>query len=148
MSNEQEMHTFKTADCPSLSGKSTLTYQIACNNDNEVHVALTGNTGKGIFNRDWFDIEEIYSLLSSQKKPITSGSLHGLFENRSSNSAGFILAVLLKEGILKISPGNRHYNLVGQAEYKKVVQALIKTVPDEKPTKKKSSKKGKGVKND
>jgi hypothetical protein len=116
----------KTGECSSLSGKSTLTYQIGCNTDNEVNIALTGNTGSGIFNRDWFDIEEIYSLLASQKKPVTSGSLHGLFEGRSSNSAGFILAVLLKEGLLKISPGNRHYDLVGQAEFGKIVQAYKK----------------------
>jgi len=145
MSNEQEMRIMKTGECSSLSGKSTLAYQVGCNTDNEIYIALTGNSGSGIFNKDWFDIEEIFSLLAHRKNPITSDGLHGLLENRSSNSAGFILAALLKEGVLKVSPGNRHYDLVGQAEYKKVVQALIKTVPDEKPTKKKSSKKGKGV---
>jgi hypothetical protein len=148
MSNEQKMRIIKTGECPSLSGKSTLTYQIGLEGDKKVCLSLTGNTGKGIFNKDWFDIEEIYSLLASQKKPITSGSLHGLFENRSSNSAGFFVAMLLKLGLLKKSPGNKHYNLVGQAEYKKVVQALIETAPDEKPDKKKAGKKGKGVSND
>ena len=145
MSNEQQMRILKTGECPSLSGQSTLTYQIGLEGDKKVFLSLTGNTGKGIFNRDWFDIEEIYSLLASQKKPVTSGSLHGLLENRSSNSAGFILAILLKEGILKISPGNKHYNLVGQVEYKKVVQALIEAAPEEKPAKKKSGKKSKEV---
>ena len=81
-----EMKILKTAECPSLSGNSTLNYQIACNNDNEVHVALTGNTGKGIFNKDWFGLEEIHSLLANQEK-VTSGSLHELFDGRSSNSA-------------------------------------------------------------
>ena len=141
---EQKMRIIKTGECPSLSGKSTLTCQIGLEGDKKVCLSLTGNTGKGIFNRDWFDIEEISSLLASQKKPVTSGSLHGLFENRSSNSAGFILAVLLKEGILKISPGNRHYNLVGQAEYKKVVQALLDS-GDSSAAKKRAGKKGKGA---
>ena len=140
---KQEMRILKTGTCKSLSGKSTLTYQIACNNDNEVYVALTGNSGKGIFNKDWFELEEIHSLLANQEKPITSGSLHGLFEGRSSNSAGFILAVLLKEGLLKISPGNRHYDLVGQAEYKKIVQALI-DAGESSTTKKKAGKKTRG----
>ena len=136
MSNEQKMRIIKTGECPSLSGQSTLTYQIGLEGDKKVFLSLTGNSGKGIFNRDWFDIEEISSLLSSQKKPITSGSLHGLFENRSSNSAGFILAVLLKEGLLKISPGNRHYDLVDPKEYRKIIQAY---------TKKKTGKKTKEV---
>jgi hypothetical protein len=131
MINEQKMRILKTGECPSLSGKSTLTYQIACNNDNEVYIALTGNSGKGIFNKDWIAFEEIHSLLAKQEK-VTSGSLHELFEGKNSNSAGFILAVLLKEGLLKVSPGSRHYDFVGQAEFRKIVKALIGS-----PTKKK-----------
>jgi hypothetical protein len=141
---EQKMRIIKTGECPSLSGKSTLTYQIGLEGDKDIYLCLTGNTGKGIFNRDWFDIEEIYSLLASQKKPVTSGSLHGLFEGRSSNSAGFILAALLKEGVLKVSPGNRHYDLVGQVEFQKIVKGLIEAAPEEKPDKK-SGKKRKEV---
>jgi hypothetical protein len=135
---EQEMRILKTGECSSLSGRSTLTYQIACNNDNEVYIALTGNSGKGIFNKDWFELEEIHSLLANQEK-VTSGSLHELFDGRSSNSAGFILAVLLKEGVLKVSPENRHYDFVGQAEYQKVIKAYAK---------KKTGKKGKELNTD
>ena len=136
----EEMRIIKTGECPSLSGQSTLTYQIACNNDNEVHVALTGNTGKGIFNKDWISLEEIDSLLANQEK-VTSGSLHGLFEGKSFNSAGFVLAVILSEGLLKISSNNeRHYERIDQKEYRKIIQAYNK--------KKKTGKKGKGVTND
>jgi hypothetical protein len=140
---KQEMRILKTGECSSLSGKSTLTYQIACNNDNEVHVALTGNSGKGIFNKDWFELEEIHSLLANQEK-VTSGSLHELFDGRSSNSAGFILAVLLKEGVLKVSQGNRHYDFIGQAEFRKIVKALLGSGA----VKKKTGKKRKEVSND
>ena len=140
MSIKQEMRILKTGECPSLSGKSTLTYQIGSDSD-KLYIALTGNTGKGIFNKDWFALEEIYSLLASQKKPITSGSLHGLFEGRSSNSAGFILAVLLKEKLVKVSAGNKHYDLVGQVEFGKIVQLWM----DSGTAKKKSGKKGKGA---
>ena len=131
MSNEQEMRILKTGECPSLSGKSTLNYQIGCDNDKSLYVRLTDNTGAGIFNKDWIALEEIHTLLANQEK-ITSGGLHELFDGRSSNSAGFFLAALLKEGVLKVSPGNKHYDLIGQAEFKKIVQALIGS-----PTKKK-----------
>ncbi len=144
---EQEMRILKTGECPSLSGKSKLTYQVGCNNDNEVHVALTGNSGKGIFNKDWIALEEIHSLLANQEK-VTSGSLHELFDGRSSNSAGFFVAVLLKEGVLKVSPGNRHYDFVGQAEFRKIVKGLIEAAPEEKPAKKKTGKKRKEVSSD
>jgi len=146
MSNEKKMRILKTGECQSLSGKSTLTYNIGANGENDIYVALTGNSGAGIFNKDWFALEEIYSLLASQEK-VTSGSLHGLFERRSSNSAGFILAVLLKEQVLKISQGNKHYNIIGQAEFGKTVQALLDS-GDSSATKKRSGKKGKGGSND
>ena len=143
MSFNQEILILKTSETTSLSGKSTLTYQIGLKGD-EICISLTGNSGAGIFNKDWFDIEKIYSLLASEKKSITSGSLHGLFEGRSSNTPGFLLAVLLKMELLKISPGNKHYDLVSQAEYGKIVQALL----DSGTSKKKTSKKRKGVTND
>ena len=50
----------------------------------------------------------------------------------------------LKMELLKISPGNKHYDLVSQAEYGKIVQALL----DSGTSKKKTSKKRKGVTND
>lgn len=141
---EQELRIVKTGECPSLSGQSTLTYRIGLEGDKELCISLTGNTGKGIFNKDWVALKKAHSLLSSQDK-ITSGSLLDLFEGKSSNSAGFILAVLLKEGLLKVSEGNqRHYELVGQTEQKKILKALIETAPKEKPAKKKSGKKGRG----
>jgi hypothetical protein len=138
------MKDLKTSECPSLSGKSKLTYKIGLMDDSEICISIVGNSGSGVFNKDWIELEQVHSLLSSQEK-ITSGSLLSLFEGKNSNSAGFILAVLLKEGLLKISPGNKHYNLVGQAEFGKIVQGLIETAPEEKPDKKKAGKKGKGA---
>jgi len=142
---KQEMRILKTGECPSLSGQSTLTYQIACNNDNEVYVALTGNSGGGHFSPDWVSLEEIYSILSSQKKPVTSGALQDLYQGKSSNNASFTTAILLKEGPLKISPGNSHYDLIGQTEFQKIVKGLIEAAPEEKPDKKKTGKKTRGV---
>ena len=137
---KQEMRILKTGECPSLSGNSTLSYNIGSNNDNEVYMSLNGNTGKGIFNKDWIALEEIDSLLAAEKRPITSGSLKELFDGKSSNSAGFVLAVILSEGLLKISSNNeRHYERIDPKEYRKIIQAYAK---------KKSSKKRKEVNND
>ena len=144
MSNEQEMRILKTGECPSLSGKSTLTYQIGCNNDNEIFIKLAGNSGGGRFRPDWVPLEQVYTILSSQKKPITSGALLGLYQGKSSNNASFITGILLKEGLLKISPGNSHYDLIGQTEFQKIVKGLIEAAPEEKPDKKKTGKKVKG----
>ena len=136
----KEMKDLKTSECPSLSGSSILTYKIGCNDDKDVCLSIVGNTGKGIFNRDWISLEEIDSLLAAEKGPITSGSLKELFDGKSSNSAGFVLAVILSEGLLKVSLDNqRNYEKVDQKEYRKIIKAYAK---------KNTGKKGKEVNND
>ena len=125
--SKQETRILKTGECPSLSGSSILTYQIGCNDDKDIYLCLTGNTGKGIFNKDWISLEEIDFLLAAEKGPITSGSLKELFDGKSSNSAGFVLAVILSEGLLKISSNNeRRYERIDQKEYRKIIQAYTK----------------------
>jgi hypothetical protein len=120
---ENTMNEMKTGTCISLSGNSTLSYRISLKDDKEVCIALTGNSGKGIFNKQPIALEQIYSLLASEKKPITSGSLLGLFEGKSSNSAGFFLATILAEGLLKTSSDNqRQYELIDKKEFKKVIK--------------------------
>ena len=87
--SKQEMRTLKTGSCPSFSGRSTLTYKIGCTNDREVYLCLVDNSGSGIFNKESVELAHIDALITSMEKPITSGSLQGLFKGKSSNSAGF-----------------------------------------------------------
>lgn len=120
-----EIRILKAGSCPSLSGKSTLSYHIGCNDGKEVYLRLTENTGQGIFNKEWISLEEIEKVLAA-KQPITSGSLHELFQGKSSNSAGFFLAVLKEEGLVKISESNlRHYEHNNPAEFNIAVQELM-----------------------
>ena len=134
---EESMKILKTGECSSLSGRSSLTYKIGSNDAKEVFLCLTGNTGKGVFNKDWISID---SLLSSEEKSITSGSLQTLFKGKSANSAGFALAVLLSEGLVKVSKDNlRHYEQISQAEFKKAIQVLIESATKKKTVKKKVS---------
>ena len=120
------MVILKTAECPSLSGQSTLTYNIGLN-DKKLCICLTGNTGAGVINKMPVELAQIQTLLASQKGPITSGCLLGLFEGKSSNSAGFLLAVLLAEGLVKVSFDNqRQYERVNEKAYEKIVQAYAK----------------------
>ena len=47
------IHTIKTGNCPSRSGKSKLTYLIGADSASEIHFRINGNTGNGFFNNDW-----------------------------------------------------------------------------------------------
>ncbi|MBU0909905.1 MAG: hypothetical protein KKA54_16125 [Proteobacteria bacterium] len=129
--SEEGMRILKEAKCQSLSGRSTLSYKIGCKDDKEVFLCLTGNSGQGIFNKDWISLTQLDSVLAAEEKPITSGRLHEMFKGKSANSSGFVLAVLLSEKLLKISKGNlRHYERLDPTEFNAAIQALMALEPD------------------
>lgn len=55
----------KTAEAPSLSGKSTLTYQIGASSPDQLFIRISGNSGGGLYCKDWFDLSAIESNFSS-----------------------------------------------------------------------------------
>lgn len=90
----------KIASCPSLSGKSKLTYHIGCTGKSEIQMRITANSSTGYFNDDWVSLTEIQQALAKAPagKPITSFALHSLFRGRSVNTPSFIFAALKNEG--------------------------------------------------
>ena len=46
---DKPMRVLKTSSCKTLSGKSTLTYQIGCNPDSIIHLRISRNDGGGFF---------------------------------------------------------------------------------------------------
>jgi hypothetical protein len=83
---------------------------------------------------------EFDPLLTSAKKAITAGSLRALFQGKSANTTGFIMAVLMAEGLLKVSePGS--YVCMDPAEFKNAIKALMDSPPsvEDKPAKAKKT---------
>lgn len=95
----------KIATCPTLSGKSTLTYHLGCAAESGIHFRVHGNTGGGFFNQDWVSLATIQQLLDKQPddKPITSQLLYPIFRGKSLNTPAFLLAVLKAEGLISSS---------------------------------------------
>ena len=93
------VRVLKSGTCPSLSGKSKLTYDIGTGVASEIAVRITKNTGGGMFGRGWVALDEVRPLVTD--KPITSGTLSALFKGGSANSAGFLLAVMKHEGLVQ-----------------------------------------------
>jgi len=92
----------KTGTCPTLTEKSTLQYQIGCDDQKNIFFRIVSNTGNGFFNDDWVALSDIQSAFDSWPvdNPITSFALHGLFLGRSANTSAFLLAALKEEGIV------------------------------------------------
>ena len=61
--SEEEIRTIKTASCPSLSGKSELTYEIGVKVDKSIHIRLTENSGAGMYSKAWISLAECQSAL-------------------------------------------------------------------------------------
>ena len=98
-----QLRIFKTAACPTLSGKGkgTLTYHIGCTPDSEVHFRMASNSGGGYFSPEWVSMKAIQEALENGHKPLTSFSLMPLFKGKSVNTPSFMFAALLAEGLVQ-----------------------------------------------
>ena len=122
----------KIATAPSLSGKSQLQYCIGCTADGDIQLRVLTNTGGGYFNSLWAPLTGIQKLLASvpSGKTITSFVLSPMFSGKSVNTAAFLFAVLLHEGLVQASKDKKRcYELTTDAAAKFFagVKALIES---------------------
>ncbi|MGB5306831.1 MAG: hypothetical protein WBO57_11375 [Gammaproteobacteria bacterium] len=61
-----EMRVLKTANCKSITGKSTLTYQIGCTPESVVHLRIAKNDGGGFFSDEWVSFDGIQEALKKR----------------------------------------------------------------------------------
>ena len=131
---ESTIHTIKTGNCTSRSGKSKLTYLIGADADSEIQFRIYGNTGNGFFNNDWIPLKTILELLGKSGGAFTSFTLHPLLKGKSNNTPAFLIASLLEEGII-------HRSLTEKRCYEmsdvSVFMTKIKPLMESKPSKKK-----------
>ena len=104
---ETPIRILKIAECPSVSGQSTLTYHVGADRSDELFLRLYGNSGGGQFNRDWVPLAALRDRLKEwpEDKPMTTAVLRPLFRARSVNTPAFLFAVLIHEGLV-IRDGN------------------------------------------
>ncbi len=138
----ETIHTIKTGNCSSRSGKSKLTYLIGADSDSEIHFRIHGNTGNGFFNNDWIPLKTILELLGKSGGAFTSFTLHPLLKGKSNNTPAFLIAALLEEGIIHRSVSEKRcYELsdvsVFMAKIKPLMEFNSITEKESKPSKKK-----------
>jgi hypothetical protein len=135
---ESTIHTIKTGNCSSRSGKSKLTYLIGADADSEIHFRIHGNTGNGFFNNDWIQLENILELLGKSGGAFTSFTLHPLLKGKSNNTPAFLIASLLEEGIIHRSVSEKRcYELSDVSVFMAKIKPLMEAKTDSKPLKKK-----------
>jgi hypothetical protein len=105
VTTDSEIRVLKVSTCPSLSGRSTLTYQIACSAEAGVMLRVSSNSGGGYFSKEWVPFAAVDALLI-ESEPLTFSTLQPLFEGRSVNTGGFLMAVLKSLGVIKVQDDN------------------------------------------
>jgi hypothetical protein len=111
---ESSITVIKKATCKSLNGTATLDYHIGLNKASALHWKIHSNSGNGMFSQEWIAFVDIQKALDKWPKdsPVVSMALFPLFNGQSVNTPSFMLASLVKEGILQQVPDKkRHYQL-------------------------------------
>jgi hypothetical protein len=94
---EANVRILKIHSCPSVSGKSRLTYHIGCTEDGDIQFRIHANTNAGFFSNEWLPLSTIQGALSKSIGPFTSVVLAPLFRGKSANTSAFMVAALLQE---------------------------------------------------
>ena len=115
--------TLRTEQCLSLSGRSTLTYELGNDPQDRLHLRVTHNTGKGHHNPSWVAYDAVEPLLMAATT-LSASALAKLFAGTSVNTAGFVMAVLKHLGVLQAVTDKRHtYQYVEGVDWKALLQA-------------------------
>jgi len=123
---DADIRVLRTGTCPSLSGKSKLGYEIGCNPAAEIHLRVAKNSGKGYYSGAWVSWSQLHQVLGKPgSKPITFSTLGPIFQGKSINTAGFLLAVLKHEGLVQPSEEHRRcYERLDPAAFLTEIQTL------------------------
>ena len=99
----------KNDSCPSLTGRSTLGYQLGLKEESELYLRLVSNTGSGFFSKEWIACSVIEQLITGAAE-LTSTSFKTLFPNKSVNTGGFVMAVVKALGLIQTNVLNSRWH--------------------------------------
>lgn len=121
-------------ECPSLSGRSVLTYAIGRHVENgTLHLAIVGNSGGGMWCKDWASANAIQDAVLGEGE-LTAKSFHVLHPGKSINTGGFVMAVLKDLGFIRPNPENtRLHEHVPTTTFEQVVTVRMAVPMEQGP---------------
>jgi hypothetical protein len=131
-----DMRTLKTTTTKTITGKSTLTYQIGCLPDSSIHLRISKNTGAGMFSDEWVSYDDIQEALKNNTEgaAITSIRLTPLFKGKSVNTPSFLLAALKHLKLVRSMNGKqRHHEPLNPKPFLDTVEKLMSSDVGVKP---------------
>lgn len=123
---EGEVRVLAVETCPSITRKSKLTYHVGILGS-EIQLKIHANSGGGFFSEEWVPLSDIVDRLPTAG-PFTSRVLNTLFTGKSTNTPGFLMAVLRNEGLVQPSTSKRRcWELGNVVSFQQQVEAMMDT---------------------
>ena len=121
-------------ECPSLSGRSILTYAIGQHADDAtLHLRIVRNSGGGMSCTDWAESSEIEAIAKGGLE-LTAKSFQALHPGKSINTGGFLMAVLKDLGFIRANAENtRLHEHVPTTTFEQIAMARIEEPMEQKP---------------
>ena len=128
------IRVLKDGNCPSLTGRSTLGYQLGLKDESDLYLRLVSNTGSGFFSKEWIACSVIEQLITGAAE-LTSTSFKTLFPNKSVNTGGFVMAVIKALGLIQTNVLNtRWHEQAKEMTFEQVtLEAMVFAEETEKP---------------
>lgn len=121
---EGEVRVLAVETCPSITGSSKLTYHVGILGS-EIQLKIHANSGGGFFSEEWVRLSDIVDRLPPAE-PFTSRVLNTLFTGKSTNTPGFLMAVLRNEGLVRPSISKRRCWERGNVQaFEQQVEAML-----------------------
>jgi hypothetical protein len=112
-----------------LSGRSSIGYQIGLHEDSNPLIRISENSGGGHFSGEWVSLESIYRSLEDQPPNgrFSSSLLRPLLRSRGANTPSFLMSALLHLGLVTRSEtGSRLFQVGDKAAFIASLADLVK----------------------
>lgn len=132
-----EVTILKVGTCESLSGRSVLGYHIGYKGSapigegpgfrQGIQFRIHENSGSGLFSDDWVSVSDLQVVFDREESelPVSAALINSVFSGKSVNTAGFLLAVLKAEGLVKqMEDKKRNYVCVNSEAFFNEIREL------------------------
>ena len=128
------IETIYEGECPSLSGRSTLSYTIGRHTEDEtLHLRISDNSGKGMWCKDWCSASAIQDVVLGEGE-LTAKSFQVMYLGKSINTGGFAMAVLKDLGLIRANEENtRLHEHVPTTTFEQLAMACIAQPIEQEP---------------
>ena len=118
-----KVQSLKSSTAKKLRGNGLIHYHLIIHNK-KLFLVLQKNDDGGHFSNEIVSFERIAKCVEGLEEPIVSRVFRSAFDSKSTNNAGFLLAVLRQESLLQTGEDGKHYIQPNWDKWEKTTLAL------------------------